>query len=91
MCLELGLNLGRELRPFLMGVGKYGVDVPFRGIKAVLCGRRALGHRFSNTYSQPANIHSVKASCSYHAHCSLHGHRVGKVQRTLAKLKIVMI
>ena len=60
MCLGLCLYLGRELRPFLMGVGKQGVDVLFRGIKAVLCGRRALGHEFSNTYSQPANIHSIK-------------------------------
>ena len=85
MCLELCLNLGRELRPFLMGVGKYGVDVPFRGIKAVLCGRRALGHEFSNTYSQPAKIHSVKAANDNEASCSLHGHRVGKVQRTLAR------
>jgi hypothetical protein len=41
------------------------VDVLFRGIKAVLCGRRELGHgfkKFKNTYSQPANIHSVKAA-----------------------------
>ena len=73
MCLGLGLYLGRELRPFLIGVGKQGVDVLFTGIKAVLCGRRELGHEFRNTYSQPANIHSVKASCSYHDHCSLHG------------------
>jgi hypothetical protein len=84
MCLGLGLYLGRELRPFLMGVGKQGVDVLFTGIEAVLCGRRALGHEFRNTYCQPANIHSVKAANDNEASCSLHGHRVGKVQRTLA-------
>ena len=47
MCLGLGLYLGRELRPFLIGVGKQGVDVLFTGIKAVLCGRRELGHVLS--------------------------------------------
>ena len=61
------------------------MDVLFRGIKAVLCGRRALGHEFSNTYSQPANIHSVKAANDNEASCSLYAHRVGNVQRALAK------